>query len=206
MVGRAFSSHTFDRKRKNMHAEMIFFQQACYEVGRYEEYYYLTKRISFRCIDGILSQFSAASGQKDANSSLTLFRHEISPDLFKQIFNQTQAEMFDIFDLFRVNFKQDEWITGGDSTNRDKADNLLEKTSLECIDISDDPRFIEILSWENHPLLIGNKLLVNGSEEIIDIIINKLREDAFYWGSSIYERNMARIKEFEAFKNKYFKS
>lgn len=209
-VGTCRSTHTFKRlptKAKELHLRKVI------DVGIFPggKLYYECRTITFMYdIDSHSLTFTIGTSKHDTPYPYWLgsFCHEISEEVFDNVFNGTQVHADTYFDKIRGLFTQSEYITVGDSIKEDSRMELLSKyhefvdvpgvyNSECCGSIS------ELLGWHNHPYLFRHNKLLKTKESfsIIKDIADKLYRSAITNGGSIADRDLPRAKVLSLYYN-----
>lgn len=138
-------------------------------------------------------------------SWLSSFSHEISNELFEQVYNEVQIHADTYFDKIRAMFKQTEYIRQGDHNKENSKLKWLSKQKFITLPDTGYPCIKDILAWQNHPFLYGNDQLLNTKEsiDIVKEIADDMQENARSWGGSIWERDAPRIKILNEFYKKH---
>jgi len=142
-------------------------------------------------------------------SSMYLYtkcQHKVSKESFEKLKQQMTAYLEKGIDNIRLQIPTgNEIITIGNSNSEETKKDLLKHGGDSLIDLEnvkaiDHISMIELLSWNNHPYLIGNYLLNSQtSKKIIEKIADDIESNARSWGGSIWERDYPRIKALRQF-------
>lgn len=127
-----------------------------------------------------------------------LWTREISEEDYLRVKTQLLPLIEKSTNEIRNSFKRNFYTTNRDSANFSKKDDLFLKAAITYIELSEE--ILELLTWNNHPYLVGDKLYKSNQwlEMIIDIR-DKMEENAYSWGGFILERDLPRIRALSRF-------
>lgn len=208
-IGKAYSSHLFQRVPAPS-KEIVLRKITSVEVID-KKVYYNSLNICFRLHpESDIFQVEIHKGGRSESpfpAWISSWNNEISPELFDTIMIEAKAHAETYFDKVRGLFKQQEYITQGDSTTENSYVNLLKENGFKLITL-DSKGFNSIkdlLSWSRHPFVYGYDQLLYTKEsiELVKAIAEKLHSEARKWGGSILERDYPRYMKMMAFYNEH---
>lgn len=197
-IGKCYSSHLFQRVptsgkeitlRRIVDLEWV--NDKVQYVGEHITFMYYPKYKRFKV--EIQDRWATDS---PFPSWISSFSHEISNELFEQVYNEVHIHADTYFDKIRSMFKQTEYISQGDHSREQSKLKWLSKQKFITLPSTGNPCVKDVLSWQNHPFLYGYDQLLDTKEsiEIVKEIADDMEKRARQWGGSIWERDAPRIK------------
>lgn len=207
-INKCYSSHLFQRLPVSGKEIVLRKIESCYWDKGNECVYYKGKQITFknfRTYGSFTFEISEVSSKDPFPSWISSWSHEISPDLFNQVLEQTVAHTETYFDKVKELFKQDYLIRNGDHNDDNNKFELLLSSGAKFIKLKKEgyESILDYLRWYNHPFIYGedNLLDTKQSIEIIKILTDNLEKEAISWGGSVLQRDRPRIKKLREFYN-----
>ena len=142
-----------------------------------------------------------------------MYKYEITLEQFNQVENGFIPSIEVKLNELRNAFAAQDWVSQGNYSDERNAHGHLDALGIEYIDLSTKEKFhgsnitvFEVLRWQHHPYLYNSRLYkLDNWMAIVQSIRNEMYKDAMTWGSSIYQRDMPRIKMLDDFILKYGK-
>jgi hypothetical protein len=206
-IGKCYSSHLFQRVptagkeitlRRIVDVEWV--TDKVHYVGEHITFMYYPKHKRFKV--EIQDRWRTDT---PFPSWISSFSHEISNELFEQVYNEVQIHADTYFDKIRAMFKQTEYITQGDHTREQSKLKWLSNQKFITLPSTGYSSVKDVLSWQNHPFLYGADQLLDTKEsiEIVKEIADDMEKHAIQWGGSIWKRDARRIKVLNEFYKKH---
>jgi hypothetical protein len=156
-LGKARATHTFQRIRKQIHAYVekvvdvvisdndILLKVESIEFTRNNE----TLKIEVREIHKAWHQYHH-------------YTYDITPEEYDYLKSLVSIKLVDIGETFREGMRRpDEHHTMGDMCDYRNIEQRLTAVGAPVINLEKIPKFVRILAWQHHPMLMGNVLLIN---------------------------------------------
>lgn len=209
-IGKAFSTHTFQRLPKP--------NTRCTLLKVIDVYINDSGQVRYTCETLNLNFGDPYTGKRNSinithNTSMQYehprhhwignFSHEISSEIFDRILLEFTAHAETYFDKIRGLFHCQEMITQGDFQKSATSSSWIAQSGLKLFSVPKD--VYELLTWDNHPFLYTDYKMLATSEslEIVKLIYRKMEQNAISWGGVIYERDTPRVKKLKEFYNEY---
>lgn len=134
-------------------------------------------------------------------------KNKISIENFDAAYLKAEAAADLFYTEFRDGLRSTEYITMGDHTKQSNESSLLVDSGIALINLKEYPdkmgtnlNIFELLTYNNHPLVVGDYLINSTkSKEIILTIAKNMYNNAASWGSSIAQRDFPRVDALRAF-------
>lgn len=136
--------------------------------------------------------------------------NSISVENFDAAYKLGEAASDLFYEKIREGLRTTEYITVGDHNHKTNEVKLLVDSGLPLINLKEFPdrggsnlTIFELLSYNSHPLVVGDYLVnCTKSKEIILTIAKNMYSNASSWGSSIAERDFPRVDVLKSFVEK----
>ena len=131
------------------------------------------------------------------------FTHELSLELFDYFLIEITAHADGYFDKIKHIFKQDDFITVGENSDDKGRFSWVSKYN-KMIDLPTEgyQNIKDLLYWNKHPYVFNNQMIdTKESIQIVKDIADKIQENSFKWGGSVYERDYPRVQQLNSFYN-----
>lgn len=209
-IGKAFSTHTFQRLPKpNTRCTLLKVLDA--RINDSGEVRYTCETLSLNFGDPYIGKRNSINIAHNTSMQydnprphwLGNFNHEISSETFDRILIEFTAHAETYFDKIRHLFHCQEYISVGDHHDEQSKCNLILKAGMKLFSIPKD--VFELLTWEKHPFIYSDCKMLASKEslEIVKLIYQKMEENAIQWGGVIYERDAPRVKKLKEFYNEF---
>jgi hypothetical protein len=205
---KCYSTHLFQKLPKpGKEIRVRKITDVYWDKGNENVYYKFEEIVFIRYSYCSRFQFSIteSSSNDPFPSWIGAWSHEITPQLFNTVKEQSQALAEIYFDSIKAMFKQDYLITQGDSSIGNSKLRWL--SDFEFIDLNTKgyDNINDLIRWNNHPFHYGENKLLNTKDsiEIIKKIADEMEIKMWQWGGSILERDAPRVKALRSFYNQY---
>ena len=207
LVGKCYASHLLTRypgKRASYSFEVIHLIGKEYRPDDYHEYVYTGERIS---VNKNGDEFEVELSNYSCDSP-NLFKYEISLNEFNTVKMQLIPAMEAAVNDVRKSFIASDYVSNGEYHNESKSQELLDVRALEYIELGEkeykfsfpNADIYQLLRWNNYPYLYNSRLYkLPYWKEMIQLIIDNLKDNARIWGGKVYERDMPRAQQLQNF-------
>lgn len=213
MKGKCFATHTFARKPgsggwgginariRRINEVLLDGYRVVFSIETIEFIHSKEGKVSF--------DFQTQT-RLDPRNWYEAFRYDITPEQYESIKQNVIAQVDLIGQTIRNGMKEpNTFQSNGDYSKEQTNEKLLLASGVPVIDLSENKHKVkgsnltvrEILSWQNHPMLISGNYLLNNeySRKIVVSIADEMEKHARNWGSSIAERDYPRVEALREF-------
>ena len=201
--GTCYATHQLSRYmggKKSYHFRVIRIKEPEYKERGYRDYWYNTDNVHvFK--DGERFEVHKGKGEEDSPG---LFKYEITPEEFNDVWNGLVPGIQKLVDEMRMRHKAVDYVSQGKHDEESGSQNLLEWVGFDYIDFEEknashyvhkpNTTVFEVLRWEHHPYLFNKRLYKAPKwREMIHRIADEMEKSARNWGSVIWERDYPRV-------------